>query len=170
MDITQLILDDHEQQRRLFAALDEVDRADPRSLATLWDRLATFLEVHARAEEEIFYPPLLDLGSGATDADSAEEETEDAIGDHNSIRAAIAESRRHEPGSDGWWEAVDAARRSNSAHMGEEERQGLADFRRHADADLRHRLGVQFSAYESEHATGVPAEELDPETYVADHG
>lgn len=170
MDITQLILDDHEQQRRLFAALDEADRRDPGVLATLWDGLATFLEVHARAEEEIFYPPLLELGSGATDAESAEEETEDAIGDHNAIRDAIAESRRHEPGSDGWWEAVDAARRSNSVHMGEEERQGLADFRRHADPDLRHRLGVQFSAYESEHAAGVAAEDLDPEAYVADHG
>ena len=170
MDITQLILDDHEQQRRMFAALDEADREDSTALATVWDRLATFLEVHARAEEELFYPPLLELGRGATDADSAEEETEDAIGDHNSIRDAVAESRRHEPGSDAWWEAVDAARRANSTHMGEEERQGLADFRRHADADLRHELGVRFAAYEAEHREGVDSHDLDPDEYVAEHG
>ncbi len=170
MDITQLILDDHEQQRRMFAALDEVDRADGEALGALWDRLATFLEVHARAEEELFYPPLLELGQGATDAESAEEETEDAIGDHNAIRDAVAESRRCEPGSDGWWQAVDAARRANSVHMGEEERQGLADFRRHAGADLRHDLGVRFAAYEAEHADGVEPEELDPAEFVAEHG
>jgi hypothetical protein len=170
VDITQLILDDHEQQRRLFAAMDEVDRADGEALAPLWDRLATFLEVHARAEEELFYPPLLELGQGATDAESAEEETEDAIGDHNSIRDAVAASRRWEAGSDAWWAAVDAARRANSTHMGEEERQGLADFRRHADAGLRHELGVRFAAYEAEHADGVAPEDLDPEEYVAEHG
>lgn len=169
MDITRLILDDHERQRRMFAALDEADRGDAATLATVWDELATFLEVHAKAEEEVFYPPLLDLGRGATDADSAEEETEDAIGDHNAIRDAVAESRRHEPGSEAWWEAVDAARRSNSVHMGEEERQGLADFRRHADADLRHQLGVRFATYEAEHADGVLARDRDPDEYVAEH-
>jgi len=169
MDITQLILDDHEQQRRMFAALDETDRDDQAALAAVWNRLATFLEVHARAEEELFYPPLLELGDGATDADSAEEATEDAIGDHNSIRDAIAEARRHEVGSDAWWEAVDATRRSNSVHMGEEERQGLADFRRTADADLRHQLGVRFSAYLAEHNEGVEARDLDPDQYIADH-
>lgn len=170
MDITQLILDDHEQQRRMFATIDEVDRSDSAALAAVWEPLATFLEVHARAEEELFYPPLLDLGRGATDAESAEEETEDAIGDHNAIRDAVAESRRHDPGSDAWWKAVDAARRSNSVHMGEEERQGLADFRRHADPHLRHRLGIRFAAYEAEHADGVPTDELNPAEYVADHG
>jgi hypothetical protein len=169
MDITQVILDDHEQQRRMFAALDEIDRSDADGLAAVWDRLATFLEVHARAEEELFYPPLLELGTGATDADSAEDATEDAIGDHNSIRDAIAESRRHAVGSDAWWEAVDEARRANSTHMAEEERQGLADFRRNADAELRHELGVRFAAYEAEHVDGVEARDLDPDDYVAEH-
>jgi hypothetical protein len=169
MDITQVILDDHEQQRRMFAALDEIDRNDADGLAAVWDRLATFLEVHARAEEDLFYPPLLDLGTGATDADSAEDATEDAIGDHNSIRDAIAESRRHEVGSAAWWEAVDEARRANSTHMAEEERQGLADFRRNADAGLRHELGVRFAAYEAENVDGVESRDLDPDDYVAEH-
>jgi hypothetical protein len=170
MDITQLILDDHEQQRRLFATLDETPRDDAGALGAVWERLATFLEVHAKAEEELFYPPLLELGHGATDADSAEEETEDAIGDHNSIREAIAEAGRHEIGSDAWWEAVESARRANSTHMAEEERQGLADFRQNADADLRHQLGVRFSAFLAEHADGVEARDLDPDEYVAEHG
>ena len=169
MDITQLILDDHEQQRRMFAALDEVDRDDTEALAAVWDRLATFLEVHARAEEELFYPPLLELGEGATDADSAEEATEDAIGDHNAIRDAAAEARRHEVGSDAWWEAVDAARRANSTHMAEEERQGLADFRRTAPAELRHELGVRFAAFEAENVEGVEVRDLDPDDYIAEH-
>ena len=62
MDITQLILDDHHEQRRLFAILEQVDPADNDSLRAVWDRLAAFLELHAAAEEAIFYPALLRVG------------------------------------------------------------------------------------------------------------
>lgn len=58
MDITQLILDDHYEQRRLFAILEQVSRSDTEVLAALWERLASFLELHAAAEEAIFYPEL----------------------------------------------------------------------------------------------------------------
>lgn len=59
MDITQLILDDHHEQRRLFAILEQINRTDTDALSSIWDRLASFLELHAQAEEEIFYPALL---------------------------------------------------------------------------------------------------------------
>ena len=52
MDITQLILDDHHEQRRLFAILEEIDPADTGILEAIWARLSAFLEVHAAAEEE----------------------------------------------------------------------------------------------------------------------
>src|SRR5512140_571655 len=83
MDITQLILDDHHEQRRLFAILEQVDRADTGTLEAIWARLSAFLEVHAAAEEAIFYPELLRVGIRTGGAGSAEEETLDAIGDHN---------------------------------------------------------------------------------------
>ena len=54
MDITQLILDDHHEQRRLFAILEQIDRTDTAALSAVWTRLAAFLEVHAEAEEQIF--------------------------------------------------------------------------------------------------------------------
>jgi len=102
MDITQLILDDHHEQRRLFAMLEEVDRSDTDTLSAIWGRLAAFLEVHAEAEEQHFYPELLKLGKGAGDKDSAEGETEDAIEDHNEIRDAVASVAEHHVGSTEW--------------------------------------------------------------------
>lgn len=47
MDITQLILDDHAEQRLLFGILEQIDPADAASLTAVWTRLAAFLEVHA---------------------------------------------------------------------------------------------------------------------------
>ena len=72
-------------------------------------------------------------------------------------------------GSDEWWKGVNAAREANDEHMGEEEHEGLADFRRHVDLDTRHRLAVAFAAYEAANVDGVPIEDKDPDQYVRDH-
>ncbi len=157
MDITQLILDDHHEQRRLFAILEQIDRHDLDALAAVWGRLGTFLEVHALAEEELFYPALLRVGTGAGDAESAEDETEDAIEATKAV------------GSPEWYEAVAAANEANSDHMAEEERQGLADLREHAGLALRHDLAVRFAVFEARHVTGVRAVDTDPKAYVAEH-
>lgn len=166
MDITQLILDDHHEQRRLFAMIDDIDRADTASLAAVWKRLSTFLEVHAASEEAIFYPAVLRVGTGAGGRADAKDETEDAIEDHNEIRDAVKAVGKFAVGSAEWFDAVDAANKANSEHMGEEEREALTDFRRHASPDERHALGVRFAAYEMAHVTGVDARDLDPKDYV----
>jgi hypothetical protein len=166
VDITQLILDDHHEQRRLFAILEQVSRADTGVLSALWGRLAAFLELHAAAEEEIFYPELLQVGLAARRASGVESETLDAIHDHNEIRDAVAEVARHTVGSDGWYAAVAAANLANSDHMAEEEREGLTDFRRLASLQRRHDLAVAFAAFEARHFAGITPRDRDPAEYV----
>jgi hypothetical protein len=166
MDITQLILDDHHEQRRLFAILEQIGRADTGALEAIWARLSAFLEVHAAAEEEIFYPELLRLGIRTGGTGSAETETLDAIHDHNDIRDAIAVVAEHVVGSSEWFTAVAGVNLANGDHMAEEEREGLTDFRRHAGLQLRHDLAVAFAAFEARHFAGVPAVDRDPEGYV----
>ena len=65
MDITQLIADDHAEQRRLFALIDQLLPDDRHALKAVWSRLRGLLDTHARAEELYFYPELLKLGRGA---------------------------------------------------------------------------------------------------------
>jgi len=163
-DITALILDDHHAFRRGFARLD--DAKDPAQLAALWEPLALHLEIHAEAEETILYPHLLKRGG-----DDADEETDDAIKDHNKIRDAITESRRHDVGSNDWWRAVWDARRENSEHLAEEEDEGLPDFRRHAPDGLRTELGARWLRFYGEHpqGKGLVFRDKDPEEYVERH-
>jgi Hemerythrin HHE cation binding domain len=167
VDITQLILDDHHEQRRLFAIVEQIDRSDIGALAAVWGRLAAFLEVHAAAEEALFYPALLRVGIAARRKAGVEDETLDAIHDHNEIRDAVAEVARHSVGSDGWYTAVAGANLANGDHMAEEEREGLTDFRRLAGLQQRHELAVAFAAYEARHVTGVEPVDKDPEAYVS---
>ena len=166
MDITQLILDDHHEQRRLFAVLEQIDPADTGTLGAIWARLAAFLEVHAAAEEAIFYPELIKVARRAGRLGSAEEETLDAIGDHNEIRDTVAAVGRHAVGSAAWYDAVAAVNQANGDHMAEEEREGLTDFRREASVQRRHDLAVAFAGYEARHVTGVQPVDKDPESYV----
>ena len=169
MDIAELILEDHHEQRKMFAILDEIPRGDTEKLTAVWQRLAILLEVHAEAEEQLFYPRLLDAGQGAL-GHPPDDETSDAIHDHNEIRAAVRQAGEHAVGTDAWWSAVLAARKANSVHMGEEEREALADFRRHAPLQLRHDLGLEFAAFEAAHARGVPAQDKNPTRYLVEHG
>ena len=170
MDITQLIVDDHTEQRRLFALIEELSPSDTAALTAVWTRLRVLLDTHALAEERFFYPELLKVGRGADD-ESPADETRDAIKDHNEIRDTAANVDREQVGSDDWFEAVAACNKANSDHMGEEERQGLTDFREHVSLDERHKLGVQFLQFESEHLTGDGVKPVDRnvEAYILEN-
>lgn len=169
-DIAALILDDHDTFRRGFAALDEAQGpdADPATaterLEAIWTPLADLLDVHAVAEEQIFYPALLRKGDDAVD------ETLDAVGDHNDIRDAIHAAARHPAGSDAWWAEVNKAREANTEHMAEEEDEALADFRRNTTAAQRADLGRRFAEFKAAHsARDLDTSDQDPEEYVAEH-
>ncbi len=168
MDITETIAHQHEQQRRMFGQLEEWPRGDQEGLAAMWTRLAILLEIHADAEERYFYPELLKLGTGGADAESVDEEVEDAVKDHNELRGAIRKVSRCRTGSPAWWTAVTDANVYNSNHMAEEERQDLADFRQQATLELRHEIAIAFLRHEALHAaTGIPPKDKNPERYVA---
>lgn len=89
-DVTALILDDHKTLGRRFAALDDLGRLEGSThlndLAAARSQLAALLDAHAAAEEAVFYPAVLRL------VRRGEADTEDAIGDHEDIRAAVAET------------------------------------------------------------------------------
>jgi hypothetical protein len=165
-DITMLILDDHDWFREQFAKLDELQAQKPanqRALERVWRPLADKLDVHALIEERIFYPQLLKRGG-----DDAEGETLDAIGDHNDIRDGVRDANAAGIATDEWWAAVGRTRVANDDHMAEEEREGLADFRRNAPIGLRESLGVQYREFMTEHPTtrGLSIVDRDPQKYV----
>ena len=163
-DITRLILRDHAHLREMFADLDDAQVAgDHEAVAAVWRRLGDQLELHAEAEERVFYPVLLDRGAHAHD------ETEDAIDDHNKIRDAVRAADAAEIGSDEWWSAVGEARKENSTHIAEEEREALSDLRRHVEPAERERLGMDWLRFVASATPriGLRAADKDPDDYIA---
>ena len=53
--------------------------------------------------------------------------------------------------------------------MGEEERESLADFRRHASLKQRHGLAVAFAHFEAQHCASVTPRDIEPDSYIRRH-
>ena len=124
-EIGELIVAEHARILRLFRALDDLARRGDSAVARLalsqvWTRLASLLEVHTRAEEEICFP--LVFGSGA----STHELAETATADHDDIREVVAEARLLEAGSARWWQLISAIHTACIEHFAREERGPLA--------------------------------------------
>jgi hypothetical protein len=154
-DIIELIYEDHDWFRRRFFLLD--DAKSKEELTAIWEPLATRLDTHAQAEEEVFYPVLLKVG----DSGDPEDETDDAINDHNSIRDAVRKARELEVGSDEWFEAVGEARTENGEHLDEEEREALPDFIKSSTLEQRHELALQWLQFYAAHPAGRGVDDSD---------
>jgi Hemerythrin HHE cation binding domain len=164
-DIIDLIYEDHDWFRRHFFYLDAARTEE--ELTAIWEPLALRLEIHADAEERIFYPALLKRG----DAGDPEDETEDAISDHNSIRDAVRAAAERPVGSPEWYEAVGKAREENGEHLDEEEREALPDFIKSVSPELRHELAMKWLRFYYAHreGRGVDTSDKDPQAYIDEH-
>ena len=156
-EITALVMSEHEAFRRAFADLEQADDLD-----TAWTELADRLEVHAVAEERLFYPVL------AQEADDGKADGKIAVREHNDIRQAVREVGDHEVGSTPWWDAVGTAQQVNGDHMAEEEREFMPGFKEAVDAERRDELGMEWLKLhdEHEHARGLSGDDADPEAVV----
>lgn len=163
LDITVLILSEHEAFRRSFAEIAAL--TDPADLERRWQELADQLEVHAAGEEVLFYPELLQ------EVDDSEGDTKHAVKDHNEIRDATRAVATHEVGSDAWWEAFRTCREVTGDHLGEEEQDVLPPFREQVSAEHRDELGLAWLKFHEDHdrAEGLTGEDLDPDQFVEEH-
>lgn len=67
MDAIELLIADHEKVRGLFAQLTDTTKRAEKTRTELLEKLQLELEVHARIEEEIFYPAFREAGKKAHD-------------------------------------------------------------------------------------------------------
>jgi len=69
MRVTDLIAQDHRRVREMFLELERVDAGDGERRALL-DRIVDELDVHARAEEDVFYPAARAVSRRIDDAEA----------------------------------------------------------------------------------------------------
>jgi hypothetical protein len=142
-DIVELVVAGQQRILLIQRALRDAGRprASAWALATVWDRLADMIDVHAAAEEEICYLPMVAASSWSR------EQMQDAVAELGEIRDAAAEARLLPVASRSWWRAVTTAVSACAEHFDHQEQGVLADFRSRADRTLRQQIGGQWSAF-----------------------
>jgi hypothetical protein len=129
MRITDLITQDHHAVHRLFL---ELERTESRGRARLLEQIVTELEVHAQAEEDVFYPAVRAVSRRVDDAEAA----------HMHLRALVDAAQALDPSAEDFPAAVRQLKQAVLSHGAEEEGGMFLEAFRLGHAELE-RLGAQ---------------------------
>lgn len=134
MRATELLARDHRAVRELFLRFERTPLDDGSSRQDLFDRIVDELDVHARAEEEVFYPAVRQASRRIDDAEAG----------HAHLRHVITQIKDCEPASSEFTAGVRLIKRIVFAHVMEEEAGIFLDAERMGTPALE-RLGAQLA-------------------------
>jgi hemerythrin superfamily protein len=134
MRATELLARDHRSVRDLFLQFERTPLDDGPSRQDLFDRIIDELDVHAKAEEEVFYPAVRKASRRLDDAEAGPEH----------LRAVIREVKTYEPASSEFTAGVRLVKRIVLAHVMEEEGGIFLDAERMGTPALE-RIGAQLA-------------------------
>jgi hemerythrin superfamily protein len=118
MPATKLLKEDHDKVRALFKQYDELGDRSRSEKQRVVDQVSRELEIHAKIEEEIFYPACLE---GEKDAQKIVHES---FEEHKIVKTLIAELGRMSP-SDEQFDAKATVLKENVEHHAKEEEDDL---------------------------------------------
>jgi hemerythrin superfamily protein len=111
MRATELLSRDHRAVRDLFLRFERTPLDDGSGRQDLFDRIVDELDVHARAEQEVFYPAVREASRRIDDAEAG----------HTHLYTVIRQVKTYEPASSEFTAGVRLVKRIVFAHVMEEE-------------------------------------------------
>lgn len=132
MRVTDLIRSDHELVRQLFAEFETLPREDGDARQQLFDKIADELEVHAKVEEEIFYPAVRPVSNMIAEAQH----------EHDKVKSLVADIEGRNAASDEFAIKVQQLKAAVEHHVAEEEGPIFLDAAQLGEAQLE-QLGRQ---------------------------
>ena len=116
MDATTLLAEDHDAVREIFADLGKLGPAEADERKGLLQELRRELEVHARMEEEVFYPALRRLPD-----ENAKDLVEEALEQHDEVKLLLEDLLRLEPADPDFDDRLLELQETVERHVEEEE-------------------------------------------------
>jgi len=111
----QILKQDHEAVKDLFAGYAKLGDGDVEEKDRLWQQINEELTIHAEIEERLFYPAVRDVNT-----DEAEDLVSEALEEHRVVKTLLEEMSEIEAGEDAF-EAKMKVLRENVLHHAEEE-------------------------------------------------
>lgn len=134
-DILELILADHRQVEKLFSQVEKAK--NPEQFYSLFTQLYKELNLHARAEELVFYPALREF----EDTDDIIEEAE---AEHEEAAAMLEEMKALGPDSEEFPDRIAELKEAVMHHLQEEESEVFEIIRDYMDEEELSALGQEF--------------------------
>jgi hemerythrin superfamily protein len=116
MNVLQLLKRDHATVSSLFSKFDSTGRPSHDKKAELLDQIRRELQIHSKAEEEIFYPALK-----AFDSNAGRNLVAEAVKEHKEIDELLIQVSRLKPSDKNFDEQMDTLRENVEHHIEEEE-------------------------------------------------
>ena len=150
MDATELLKRQHAQVKKLFglfeAARDEEERR------SFFEQIADELAAHSEIEEKLFYP--------AVYAGELEEELQEAVEEHLSIKRVIADLLELNAAEKSFGAKMKVLREQVQRHVEEEEGELFPKVRRNFDARELETLGAEMEAMFNEVTSQQPRDQV----------
>lgn len=121
-DAVEILKQDHEKVKALFRKFSETGDGALKTRQRLAEQIFEELELHTRAEEEIFYPAV----RKATD-EEGEELLDEAEEEHHVVDLIIAELKQMDPGDEHYAAKMTVLCENVEHHIQEEEEEMLPD-------------------------------------------
>lgn len=151
MNPFELLKADHRKVKQLFEQLVDTTERAVKKREQLFPKLKMELDVHARIEEDIFYPATL-----------AREETHkitnEAYAEHDQVKKLLAEIEALPVDSEEWTAKMTVLMEDVEHHVGEEEEEIFPKAEKLLPADELETLGDQMAAAREQYMTELTEE------------
>lgn len=158
MKATTLLKNDHAAVKKLFRAYEKAEKAeDDAQKKSIFDQIAKELDVHAKVEEEIFYP--------AMKAEGDEDEVDDvleAIEEHGVVKSLLAQLSKMRPDDETFDAKVTVLIESVEHHAGEEEDEMFPDAEKTLGELKLTELGARIEQRKEQLGASAPAKSAKP--------
>jgi len=138
MKATDVLKAAHEYFRKLFA---EHHGSDPDKKRAIFRTIKKELEIHARIEEELFYPAVVKVRSG-----EARAIVRDSLEEHQILEGLLAEIDQMDAKDDRYDERITALRESVERHLRDEEERIFAQALGHLSEARLEKIGSDMQA------------------------
>jgi hypothetical protein len=148
MNAFELLKTDHKKVSDLFKQLEDTTERAVKTREQLFATVKQELEIHARIEEQIFYPAI-------KEADETREITLEAIEEHNVVKRLLKELEGLSVEDERWTAKLKVLKENVEHHVEEEEGEMFKDAKKVLSAEQIEELGARLEAAKQEQKTAA---------------
>lgn len=136
MDAIKLLKTDHEKVSGIFKKLEPTTERAEKTREELFTQLKQELDIHAKIEEQIFYPAI-------KEADETHDITLEAIEEHNVIKDLLAQLEADPKDTEEWFAKLTVLKENVEHHVEEEEEEMFPKARKVLGQEKVDQLGTR---------------------------